>query len=81
MSTPITEQEYRKLKQDVEDAKNEASRARGALDTVLARLKEEFECEDLEAAKKKLVQLRKEATEAEESFQELAAAYQEKWHD
>lgn len=79
MSTEISEQEYRKLKQEVEDTKSEASRAQGALDQLTARLKEEFGCRDIKEAKAKLAELRAKKEKAESAFNKAMDAYKEKW--
>lgn len=75
----LNEDTYRKLKKEVDFAKEEATRAEGALDQLTNRLINEFECDDLEAAKKKLKNLEKEATKAEEAFEEALTDYQKKW--
>ena len=79
MSEVITEESYKRLKREVEEAKSEASRAQGALDQLLTRLKEEFECDTLEAAKKALAELGRKKEEAQEKFEKAMKSYQEKW--
>lgn len=75
----LDEQGFRKLKQEVEQARSDADRAQGTLDGLMAQLKEEFECETVEAAQQKLKKLQKKATDAETEFDEALAAYQKKW--
>lgn len=79
MSAEITEEKYRKLKQQVEEAKGEADRAQGALDQLLARLKEEFDCSNLKEAKAKLAELESKKKKAESVFEKVLADYEEKW--
>lgn len=76
----ITEEQYRKLKREVEQAKSDADRAQGSLDQLLARLKEEFNCKNLEEAKSLLRRLGKEAEDAKREFERHLHTYEEKWH-
>lgn len=76
---PITEREFKTLKQEVEDAKGEAERAKGALDQLMSQLKSEFECEDLKQAKTLLDTLTAKKEKAEREFEREMAAYQKKW--
>jgi len=75
----ITEEQYRKLKRDVEDAKAEADRAQGALDQLLVRLKDEFDCDNLKEAKTKLAALKNERNVAQVAFEDSMADYQKRW--
>ena len=79
MNTEITEEKYRKLKQQVEETKAEADRAQGALDQLLTRLKEEFDCSNLKEAKAKLAELEAKKKKAESVFEKVLADYEEKW--
>ena len=79
MNTEITEEKYRKLKQQVEETKAEADRAQGALDQLLTRLKEEFDCSNLKDAKAKLAELEAKKKKAESVFEKVLADYEEKW--
>jgi predicted nucleic acid-binding Zn-ribbon protein len=79
MPNEITEEKYRKLKQEVEETKAEADRAQGALDQLLARLKEEFDCDNLKEAKTKLAELKAKKERAESAFEKEMAEYEEKW--
>jgi predicted nucleic acid-binding Zn-ribbon protein len=79
MPTPITEEQYRKLKAEVDTAKAEMERARGAVDTMLASLKEEYGCNDLNEAKVKLAKLNTKREEAKEAFEEAMQDYQKTW--
>jgi hypothetical protein len=79
MANDITEEKYRKLKAEVEQTKAEADRAQGALDQLLARLRDEFECGTLKEAKLKLSELTAKKEKAEAAFEKTLAAYEEKW--
>jgi len=79
MSTEITEEKYRKLKQEVEETKAEADRAQGALEQLLARLKEEFDCDSLKEAKAKLNELKAKKEKAQSVFEKVLEDYEEKW--
>lgn len=75
----MNEDQFRRLKREVEEAKAEADRAQGALDQIMARLKEEFDCTDLKSAKKLLAELSAKRDRAEASFNKAMADYERKW--
>lgn len=77
----ISEQEYRQLKKQVDEAKSEADRAQGNLDQLMGRLKKEFGCASIKEAKQKLQELDEESNAAEKAFTKAVNAYQEKWQD
>jgi hypothetical protein len=77
----MNEDQYRKLKLEVEESKSEAERAQGALDQLLARLKEEFDCSNLKEAKRLLDDLESKRDRAQKSFQEAMTNYQKKWRN
>ena len=79
MSGTITEDQYRRLKREVEEAKAEADRARGSLDQLMKRLKDEFGCETLKEAKAKLVQVEAKKEIAQEHFETALRAYEKRW--
>ncbi len=79
MSAALTESQFRRLKQDVEDAKSEAERSRGAYDQLLHQLKEEFGCASVKDAKTLLSKLEAKAEKAEKEFQTALAGYERKW--
>jgi hypothetical protein len=80
MSAEITEDQYRRLKRAVDDARTEADRARGARDQLLSRLKEEFNCESLEGAKKMLEGLKAKKSKLQTAFEKAMEEYEEKWN-
>lgn len=77
----ITEETYRRLKRDVESAKAEAERAKGALSQLMSQLKSEFKCEDLKAAKALLEELEGKRDKAQRRFEEAMKAYETKWSE
>ena len=77
----ITEHEFLELKREVEDAKAQAERARGALEQSMQNLKEAFGVSSLKEAKQKLAALETEAEAAEAAFTKAFKAYQKKWGD
>ena len=75
----ITEDQYRKLKREVETAKSEAERARGAFEQVTSRLKSEFGCASIKEAKAKLLELEEVRDTAQQEFSSALDAYQKRW--
>lgn len=75
----MNEDQFRRIQREVTDAKADADRAQGALDQLIERLKQEFDCDDLKAAKKLLLELRTKRDAAEESFQKAIKDYERKW--
>lgn len=70
-----------KLKKRVEEAKQEADKAEGALAQVLKQLKSEFGCNSLGDAEKKLEQLEKEKKIAKRRFDKAVNVFEESWND
>lgn len=75
----ITEKEFKQLKQEVEDAKEEASRAKGALDQLMSQLETEFDCKDLKEAKELLAELTEKRDKAAREFERAMKDYEKKW--
>jgi len=80
MSEVINENTYRQLKRDVENAKTEADRAKGALTTITAQLEEEFQVTSLKEAKEALAELEAKRDKAKEKFDTALRDYEKKWH-
>jgi len=72
--------EYKKLKQKVEERKKAAARAEGAYDEAMRRLKAAG-FGSIEEAEAGLKQLKAEEAEAEEAYESELAAFNEKWKD
>lgn len=79
MSNSITEDSYRRLKREVDEAKTEADRAKGALTQLMKQLKEEFECEDVKEAKTLLAELEEKRDKAQKRFERSLDDYEKKW--
>jgi hypothetical protein len=77
----ITEKQYRELKQDVEDAKTEADKAKGALEATIATLKKDYDVSNLKEAKVKLAKFRKETETAQLRFERSLKEYERRWRD
>ena len=77
----ISEEDYRRLKRNVEEAKSAADKAQGALDQLMKRLKDEFKCSSLKEARTLLEELKEKETEAEAAYTKAVAAYEKKWKE
>lgn len=72
-------QRWERLKSDVDKAKRESDRARGTLDAMLERLKNEFDCDDEEEGKELLKKLTDDLAEAESKFKKSLGDFERKW--
>jgi predicted nucleic acid-binding Zn-ribbon protein len=79
MSNIITEDQYRRLKREVDEAKTEADRASGALKQLMKQLKEEFDCEDVKTAKALLAELEEKRDKVQKRFERSLEDYEKKW--
>lgn len=77
----IDKEKFDKLRAIAEKARTERDKAEGLLEAAKQRLKEEFGCKDLKAAKKLAAELDAEATDAEEAYETALAAFEEEWGD
>lgn len=77
----IDEKEYKRIKRAADEARQARDRAAGHLEGVMERLREEFGCDTIQAAEKKLKTLTKEAKAAEAAYREAVEAFEEKWGD
>lgn len=77
----MTTKEFLKMKAQVERLQKESDRARGALDQLYKTLKEEFDVDDLRAAKKLLRELEEQSEKASVRFVRAAERFQERWGD
>jgi len=68
-----------KLQEQVQDMERESSRAQGALDAALERLKEEFDCNDLGGAEGLLKKLKKKLKTTEADYTKELEAFEAKW--
>ena len=67
--------ELERMKTAVQNAKDASSRASGALDQIMKRLKAEFQCDTLEEAHKLLTKLERDTTKAAENFDRAMATF------
>ncbi len=81
MSNDETLKKYMRLKKDVETAQQRADRSQGALDQLMKTLKEDYGCETLKEAKKKLKSLQKQEEEVREAFETAVEEFEEKWEE
>lgn len=77
----ITEEQYRELKEQATEARQQAERARGALDQIVEQLKADFGCSNLKEAEALLEKLRRDQTKAQKDFDKAFADYQKKWKE
>ena len=76
-----TIEKYQKLVSQVETIQRDINRAEGSLSTQLEKLKEEFNCANIESAQKLLEKLKKEAEKNEKDFQTALEEFEDKWSD
>lgn len=77
----LTEETFRRLQREQEEARSAASRAEGALSQLMTQLKDEFGCGSLEEAETLLENLEKKITKSETTLQRKLEEYQEKWKE
>ncbi len=77
----ISEEVYRRLKREVDTAKTESDRAKGALSQLISQLKTEFRCENLKEAKALLAELETQRGKTQKRFEEALKEYEKKWKD
>lgn len=75
----INEQEYEDLKQEVEQAKEEAARAQGALDQLMTRLHEEFKCKSVADARDLLEEYKARRDKAAREYKVAMSSYTKQW--
>lgn len=64
----ISTQEYQQLKRAVDDKQRASDKASGAFESLMKRLKTEFDCDSIDDAKAKLADLRKQEARADKEF-------------
>lgn len=72
---------FEQIKRDLEAKQREQDEARGALTQITRQIKEEFGCENLEVADKKLKELEKEERELERRYEDELEAFEKKWQN
>ena len=73
--------EYTELKRKVEEAKQKAGKAEGALEQVMKELKSKFGCSTLKEAVTKLTLLQKQEKKLNTDFEDAIEAFEDKWDD
>lgn len=69
------------LKRRVEQLKSDRDKAEGAYQQILSRIKEEYGCESLKAAKLKLAELEEKERQWAVKVTEAKKAFEEKWKE
>lgn len=77
----ITEAEYKRLKALADTAKSERDKALGQLDAAMTTLRDEFGCNTIEKAQKKLKELNEEADAGEEAYNAAKAKFEQDWDE
>lgn len=72
---------YTDLKERVDTAQRKADKAEGELEAQMDRLREEYECDSLEEANKKLKSLEKEEAKLIKKRDKAINDFEEKWCD
>ncbi len=67
------------LREDIDHMRRESDKAQGALDAILTRLKNEFDCDDLEDAENLLEALRTKLESTRALFRSEMAKFERKW--
>lgn len=70
-----------RLKEKVEALRSEAERARGALDSVLSRLKDDHGCATIGEAEEKLKTLREKREKGEKALRKATEEFEGRWGD
>lgn len=73
--------EYLELKRKVENAQQLVDKAKGALEQLIRNLKQDFNCNTIEEAEKKLRSLQAERGNLEQQFDDEVEEFKKKWKD
>jgi len=74
-----TLERYQDLKAKADKRQRRVDKAAGALEHQMAQLKADFDCDDIESARKLSKKLTHKAVEDEEVFATATEAFEEKW--
>jgi hypothetical protein len=77
----VDEAKFRRLKEKAETARAARDKAAGQLEATMDRLKNEFQCQTVAAAKKKASELKREAAAAEKDYNKAVASFEEAWDE
>jgi hypothetical protein len=75
----MKEEEFKRLKDEVEKAKSAAAQARGAFDQLREQLRTEFEVDSIKEAKKLLQSYEARYTKAERLLERAMKEYEKRW--
>lgn len=73
--------DFEKIKSKVDQLKREQSRAEGALESVMERIKDEFDCDSMAEAKELQKKLNEAAKKAETKYREALEEFEQNWGD
>ena len=76
-----TTKKFINLQTKVTKAQEEASKATGALDQIMQRLKDEFDCSTIEEAKNLLKKLEKKSEKEEKEFETALEKFENEWKE
>lgn len=77
----MNEKKFKEMQTTARRLRAEADKAAGALETTMARLRNEFDVDTIEEAEELLDELTATAAAAENAYDKAAAAFEEKWHE
>jgi phage shock protein A len=72
-------EEFLRLKRKLEKLRSDKDRVKGALQSVMKKIKEELHCSSLEELKDKIEREKEALKEDEAKFQKLMSKFQKKW--
>lgn len=75
----MDEQKLLKLKKEIEEAKTEVSELKGSRKHLMSQLTEQWECNGIDQANKKLEELKKQETELQQEIQANITKLEEKY--
>lgn len=74
-------EKYTELKKKEERAKETINKAEGALEQVMTQIKEEFDCDTLQSAEKKLKKEQAQEASIRKEFEEAINGFEKDWPD
>jgi hypothetical protein len=77
----VTEEEFERIKEQVDSLQRQSDRVEGELNAILKEIKEKFGCRTLEEAKRLLDKMSKETSALEKQVKKKQKAFDMKWGD
>jgi len=74
-------EQYKQLKEKLEQKQQELSRAEGKLESLMEQMEKDFGCSSIKQAKTMLAKLEKQEEEAKQKFEEALEEFEEEWGD